>query len=307
MSKYEKWLKNPSRFLSMTGYTIEDFDRLLPYFEHVHDEYLSKHEMNGKKKGGQRRFVIYQKSPLPSHAERLCFILFYLKHNPVQEVQADVFDMDQAQANAYIHGLHVVLKLTLARTQSLPARTDTGLQVALNNLEDKELLHDGSEREVPRPQHKEKQEEQYSGKKKKHTVKNAFIATMFGVILFVSPTYAGRVHDKRIAEGYQIPAGFTLWQDTGYQGYSPAGVRILQPDKKPKGKELTVEQKKRNRAISSVRVRIEHFIGGIKRYRIVKDECRAYKNDFRDQTIGVCTGLYNFRVINNLPQYADHQ
>ncbi len=80
MSKYKSWLKNPSRFISMTGYTIEDFNRLLPYFEEAHDQYLSKHEISGKKKSGFRRFVIYQSSPLPSYGDRLCFILFYFKH-----------------------------------------------------------------------------------------------------------------------------------------------------------------------------------------------------------------------------------
>ena len=307
MPKYKSWLKTPSRFISMTGYTIEDFNRLLPYFEEAHDQYLSKHEISGKKKSGFRRFVIYQSSPLPSYGDRLCFILFYFKHNPVQEVQADLFDMEQGQANAYIHGLQTILNLALERAKCMPARTNAEFQTILKTFEDKELIHDGSEREVPRPQDKDLQENQYSGEKKKHTIKNAFVASMFGVILFVSPTYAGRVHDKSIADNYHIPPGFSLWQDTGYQGYSPVDVDIIQPTKKPKGKDLTEDQKNMNRSISSVRVRIEHFIGGVKRYRIVKDECRAYKNDFRDKIIGACTALYNFRIIENKPQYADNQ
>ncbi|MEZ4772830.1 MAG: transposase family protein [Bacteroidia bacterium] len=307
MSKYEKWIKSPSHFLSMTGYRVADFERLLAEFGPVHDAYLKKHELNGKPRKGLRRSVIYQNSPLPSHAERLCFILFYLKHNPVQEVQAEVFEMEQAQANVYIHGLHTILQLALEQSESMPARTEADLQTALENQSGKELLHDGSEREVPRPQDTEQQKAQYSGKKKKHTVKNAFLATMLGVIVYVSPTYAGSVHDKRMADSYSIPAGFRLWQDTGYQGYAPAGVEIVQPQKKPKGKDLTSEQVQQNRDISRVRVRIEHFIGGVKRYRMVKDECRAYKNDFRDTTVGICTGLYNFRVAHKLPQYPDFQ
>ena len=166
MSKYKSWLKNPSRFISMTGYTIEDFNRLLPYFEEAHDQYLSKHEISGKKKSGFRRFVIYQSSPLPSYGDRLCFILFYFKHNPVQEVQADLFDMEQGQANAYIHGLQTILNLALERAKCMPARTNAEFQTILKTFEDKELIHDGSEREVPRPQDKDLQENQYSGKKK---------------------------------------------------------------------------------------------------------------------------------------------
>lgn len=38
-----------------------------------------------------------------------------------------------------------------------------------------------------------------------------------------------------------------------------------QPTKKPKGKELTVEQKEQNKQISKERTRVEHSIGGVKR------------------------------------------
>jgi hypothetical protein len=104
------------------------------------------------------------------------------------------------------------------------------------------------------------------------------------MILFVSQTFSGHIHDKTIADtAYSIPAGFTLLQDSGYQGYAPLGVKIIQPQKKPKGKELSKEQKARNREISIDRVRIEHAIGSVKRARIVKDECRLRKDKFVDK------------------------
>jgi len=307
MGKYEKWSLLEPRFLSMTGMTKTDFDRLLPFFESAHDAYLSRREMSGKVKKGARRFVIYKNSPLPTHAERLCFILYYLKHNPIQEVQADTFDMEQAQCNEYVHGLGQILAQALDMAKAMPATTNEDFQALANKLENKELLHDGTEREVPRPQDMDAQKDMYSGKKKKHTVKNAVIATMLGVILYVSPNYAGPVHDKRMAEDYTIPPEFALWQDTGYQGYAPEGVTVVQPAKKPKGGELSEEQRHENRSISSVRVRIEHFIGGVKRFRIVKDECRAYKNNFRQTVFVICTGLHNFRIMDNPPKYPDNQ
>jgi hypothetical protein len=91
--------------------------------------------------------------------------------------------------------------------------------------------------------------------------------------LYVSPAYAGRIHDKTMADRcYHIPSGYSLWQDTGYQGYRPEGVRIYQPVKKPEGRELTKEQNLFNRDIATGRVRVEHTIGSAKRYRIVKDD-----------------------------------
>jgi hypothetical protein len=161
----------------------------------------------------------------------------------------------------------------------------------------KVLLHDGTEREIPRPVDNELQKDNYSGKKKKHSVKNAVIISACCLVLYVSRTFSGRVHDKTIAdENYSIPRGYTLFQDAGYQGYRPEGVKIIQPEKKPRGKELTKEQKERNTKISSCRVRVEHAIGSVKRYRIVKDECRLRKNNYVDTALLYCAALHNFRL-----------
>jgi hypothetical protein len=47
-------------------------------------------------------------------------------------------------------------------------------------------------------------------------------------------------------------------------------VLIFQPIKKKKGKELTDEEKDKNRRISKIRIRIEYVVSSIKRCRIVK-------------------------------------
>ncbi|MYF98897.1 transposase family protein [Candidatus Poribacteria bacterium] len=39
-------------------------------------------------------------------------------------------------------------------------------------------------------------------------------------------------------------------------------MRIIQPKKKPKGKDLTFEEQEKNRLISSIRVRVEHVMSG---------------------------------------------
>ena len=93
--KYEQWLSNQIRFLSMTGYTIEKFNDLLPHFTEEHDLYLTKYDLKGKFRSGSRKYLIYHNSPLNSHSERLVFILSNLKLNPIQEAHADMFSMQQ--------------------------------------------------------------------------------------------------------------------------------------------------------------------------------------------------------------------
>ncbi len=86
---YQKWLKNPVRFVAMTGYSIEQFSMLLPYFNKAHQQYFSRYDLKGKKKKELRKFVIYSNSPLPTIADRLVFILSFKKLNPVQEQHAE--------------------------------------------------------------------------------------------------------------------------------------------------------------------------------------------------------------------------
>jgi DDE superfamily endonuclease len=81
-----------------------------------------------------------------------------------------------------------------------------------------------------------------------------------------------------------------------FQGCIRAGVTLVQPKKKPRGGELTPPEKATNRRISSIRNRIEHAIGGVKRSRMVKDNIRLVKDGIRDTIMETCCGLHNFRL-----------
>jgi hypothetical protein len=82
----------------------------------------------------------------------------------------------------------------------------------------------------------------------------------------------------------------------GLQGFAIAGVVIIQPKNKPRGSELTPEEKEENRRINHIRVRIEHVIGSVKRYRIVKDKLRLWKEHIHDMVLRTCCGFHNFRL-----------
>jgi hypothetical protein len=117
-------------------------------------------------------------------------------------------------------------------------------------------------------------------------------------VCFLSHTYEGKAADKTIAElaGYTLPPGSCLYQDKGFQGFCLPGITIVQPKKTPPGGELPPPEQETNRRISSTRMRIEHAIGGVKRYRIVKDKIRLLKDGIRDTIMETCCGLHNFRL-----------
>lgn len=302
MLRYQELSKYRRKFLAMTGYTVEEFEALLPHFQDEFEKHVSIYRLDGKKRTN-RRYSEYKNSPLPTVADKLLFILIYLKQGSLQEAQASLFAIHQPDANKWIHLLHPLLNLALATLGELPAREMVELEHRLEPRakEDDDSLvffHDGTERAVVRPKDKVLQKLYYSGKKKLHTLKNIVLSHASCKIVFLSRTCEGKKHDKKAADqaGYQLPAGSTLYQDTGFQGFTLVGVTIIQPQKKPRGQELTEAEKDNNRAISKIRVRIEHVIGGVKRYRIVKDKIRNWKENFRDQVMETCCGLHNFRL-----------
>src|SRR2546427_489655 len=160
------------------------------------------------------------------------------------------------------------------------------------------FAHDGTERRIVRPQDPAQQAACYSGKKNDHTVKNVLLVNALLVILFLSDTYGGRVHDLRIAEAtpYPLPAGSGLLQDLGFLSFTLPEGEILMPMKKPRGAELTLEQQEANQALHQRRLRIEHVNSSVNRCRIVKDRIRPWKQGVRDLVMELCCALHNFRV-----------
>ena len=158
--------------------------------------------------------------------------------------------------------------------------------------------HDGTERPIQRPKDPEEPQEYDRGKKTCHTLKNLVMIQETCHICFLSHTYEGNASDKSLAEraGYTLPPGSCLYQDKGFQGFFLPGITIVQPKKKPPGGELTPPEQGTNRRISSIRIRIEHAIGGVKRDRIVKDKIRLLKDGIRDIIMETCCGLHNFRL-----------
>ena len=96
---------------SMTGLTEAECMALLPHFEQALVVYMQDRTIDGQPRTS-RRDSTYDTCPLPTTADKLLFILTYLKQHPIQEVQGQLFGMSQSNANKWIHLLHAVLHQT---------------------------------------------------------------------------------------------------------------------------------------------------------------------------------------------------
>jgi hypothetical protein len=59
---------------------------------------------------------------------------------------------------------------------------------------------------------------------------------------------------------------------------------------------LTEAEKRGNRKLARIRVRVEHALAGVKRSRIVKDVFRNKKPGLSDECMEIACGLHNVRV-----------
>lgn len=106
------------------------------------------------------------------------------------------------------------------------------------------------------------------------------------------------MHDKRQLDEEDwvsnIPDEVVIEGDLGFQGLQNEFVNVRLPYKKPKGQELTEEQKQENREFSKQRVKCEHAHAGMKRYNSVTDVYRNRVTDFDDRLMLIAAGLWNF-------------
>lgn len=311
--KYQKIVQNPRRLKAMIGLDQQAFYQLVPYFEQALEQVMEHQTIDGYSREG-RRYTSYHNSPLPTVEDKLLFILTYLKINPKQEIQGQMFDMTQSNVSKWFHLLHDILNLALKQQNFLPARNAQELATMLQNMTEGSgndddgdssnpkhtqiFYHDGTERPINRPSDDDEQRFYYSGKSHQHSIRNVLIADDDGYINYLSDTYEGKANDKRIADEskYTLPEGSILYQDTGFQGFHLDGVTIVQPKKKPKGGCLSPEEKAENRRISSIRVHIEHVIGSVKRFSITRETIRLWCDITRDKVMETCCGLHNFQL-----------
>ena len=124
MPSYEEVTQRAGSLRAMTGLTQPEFSAFLAHFEHAFLAYMEDHTIDGQPRTS-RRYSTYDTSPLPTMADKLLFILTYLKQNPIQEVQG-------------IHLLHTVLNQALAQQELLPARTAGELATLLTSKQTKD-------------------------------------------------------------------------------------------------------------------------------------------------------------------------
>ena len=234
MLTYNKLKKNRRKFIALTGITPREFKRLVPAFQRAYErQYPANKTHAGKTR--KRKIGGGRKGQLPGTEQKLLFALVYQKTYPLQVLIGEVFGISQSRVNEWIHRLLPILKRAFAKLGTLPERNPRQFaRQERRKSKSPKLIIDATERRRQRPKNPEKQALHYSGKKKAHSDKNIMIVNAETArVGYLSQTYVGKVHDKKIAEQEAIsyPRQTILHKDTGFQGYEPRVQKTFQPKK----------------------------------------------------------------------------
>jgi len=281
---------------ALTGMTVYEFNSLLISFERI---FQNNKKIINKQKKRERKEGAGIKHTLDTIEKKLFFILFYIKCYPTLDLAGFYFGVNRSQPLRWVKALLPIMEKTLGYEVVLPDRQINSIEEFQRKYpEIKDIFIDGTERPIQRPKSGKKQKKNYSGKKKAHTIKNIVISDRGRKIISLTPTKAGKAHDKKLLDKSgimpNIPKYVAKWFDTGFLGVKTE--QAMMPEKKPKGKELTPEQKQENSVISGIRVLSEHAINGPKRFRMLTDKFRNHIAGLDDKAMLIACGLWNYHL-----------
>lgn len=125
-------------------------------------------------------------------------------------------------------------------------------------------------------------------------------------ILFLGKTKPGKIHDYKLLRNDSfleaIHEAVSTWVDKGFDGIQNlfSNFEALVPFKKRKNTPLTDEQKDYNKLVSSLRIKNEHAICGIKRFGVVTQRYRNRCNKLSDTFMLLAAGHWNLHLLVQL-------
>lgn len=336
MGLFRKLQKKPALFLSTTGMQLDRFESLMPEFEKAYLELEAQRKSCVVKTGEQRQRQPGGGAQFSTELqERLLMLLLYYRMYLTQELMTLLFEVENkatisraiGQVRPVFESVLPVPERARKTVMALAEKETQRRRGRINNVEDflqhypeLSILIDGTEQPKQRPQDKKKRKSDYSGKKRRHTLKQIITATAKGIILDQSPSVGGRCHDFRafkahVAEDWLGGAGvegsamFEQLQslrvvattDSGFTGIDklslPITTRVV--ERARRNHPLSPEQKVLNRVRSRERIKVEHTIGHRKKYRIASAVYRNADENY-DEAMNIVGGLVNLRAYDRI-------
>ena len=293
--------RKPRLFKSFTGLSVKQFDDIYKEIESKYEKYeikrLSYKRNRERDIGAGRSFKLLVK-------DRVIMVLVYYRLYITYTLMEFLFGLDQSNVCRDIEKIESLIRECLPIPQKLYKVTRR-----LKTKEEVEQYFPGfmaftdcSEQPIPRPKNRLRRRLYYSGKRKKHTVKNLYTINQKELIIYKTKhKQIGKRHDYKIYKKNHpdIPKDIVNMFDLGFLGVEkeyPEQKSEL-PIKKKRNQVLTKEEEEYNRNHSRRRIVVEHAICRIKKYRIMNDVFRNRLGKY-NKASDIVTGLINYRISN---------
>ncbi|WP_341769479.1 transposase family protein, partial [Actinomyces bowdenii] len=228
--------------------------------------------------------MIHDMGPLPVFGVRVLGLLLcvrltltYLRHNPPQEVLAELYGVSQPTTTRVIAACTPLIAAAL--NSNVPTVED--LDPTAQLIVDGTLLECWSWADHP---------ELYSGKHKTTGLNVQVACTQAGTLAWVSDPQEGRPHDTEAlrrcglldAPATDLADAASPPEHIGDKGY--IGLGMITPKRKPPNLPLGPDDKTYNKTVNQIRYKIERVIANIKTWRVLHTGCRRPLETFPTTT-----------------------
>jgi hypothetical protein len=304
MLSYEELCRHPNVFPALTGLKRAEFDALLPRFVQAEADRRagSSHTFAGKPR---ERSAGAGRPHDNSAADRLLMPLMWLRIYPTYEVLGFFFDLHKRNAQLGVRSALEVLDSLSDFPFDRPGgdrkkmRSPAEVMAAFPDVR---FIIDAKEQRINKPAGEEAQKPYYSGKKKTHTIKTQFVVNPRGQIEVVSGSVPGSTHDLTVLRSSDVLARLKdkegAMLDKGYGGVDKdyPDIPLVLPVKKPRGGELSDEQRDYNRRVAKERIVVEHTIAQVNRFTVLRQVFRGKQRERHTKVIQVVAKVVNERL-----------
>src|SRR5262245_26141205 len=302
MLSYEELCRHPAAFPSLTGMTRLEFDPLLLRFRQAEADLRARSDRTRRGGKPRRRAPGAGRPYAPGAAGRLLMALTWLRVYPTYEVLGFFFELHKrnAQLNvtAALEALDALADFPFDRPGEGRKKLRSAAEV-MAAFPEVRLVIDAKEQRINKPRGEEARRPYYSGKKKAHTVKTRVAVNPRGQIEAVSESVPGATHDLALLVRSGLMGGLgegeAAMMDKGYVGVDKhhPGAAVVLPHKKPRGGELSDEQRRHNRQVARHRIVVEHAMAQLNRFTALRQVFRAKRRERHSRVTRVVAKLVN--------------
>lgn len=297
---FTKASRRPGVFRRLTSFTVPEFQTLVTKIE---PEWRRRERE--RLEARPRTNAVGQGHPYAGDFATLVLVVVtYLRTPSGGALLSLLFDLDEVTIRLYRRRI-----LPLLQDRFLPASRVQGKMKRTNDLDEflrlypglEELIGDGTELKIQRP--KRRQRVSYTGKSKRHVKKTVVtVNPADGLFLGRTKLRPGRVHDKRILDEDPLKRRLSRApdlkkrMDSAWMGEDPADGWLVN-QRATRGHPLTKPQKRANRQLSKIRIKVEHAIRRLKVYRRLAETVVIRRKGDLGRVVNAAMNLANFTVL----------